>query len=53
MTEAPEEKTVADLEAEGRTPEQALKVAADAKGVDTVGRDTQAIKDDIAAAEEE
>ena len=53
VTAAPEEKTVADLEAEGRTPEQALKVAADAKGVDTGGRDTQAIKDDIAAAEEE
>jgi sec-independent protein translocase protein TatA len=49
-TEPDEEKTLTDLEADGRTPEQALKEKAESKGIETVGRDTEDIKADIAAA---
>jgi sec-independent protein translocase protein TatA len=48
--EPDEEKTLTDLEADGRTPEQALKEKAESKGIETVGRDTEDIKADIAAA---
>jgi len=51
VTAAPDEdKTLTDLEADGRTPEQALKEKAESEGIVTVGRDTEDIKSDIAAA---
>ena len=51
VTAAPDEdKTLTDLEADGRTPEQALKEKAESEGITTVGRDTEDIKADIAAA---
>ena len=54
VTAEPDEgKTLTDLEAEGRTPEQALKEKAESEGIATVGRDTEDIKADIAAASEE
>ena len=54
VTAAPDEaKTVADLEAGGRTPEQALKEAAEAKGIETEGRDTEDIKADLEGQDSE
>ena len=51
VTAAPDEdKTLTDLEADGRTPEQALKEKAESEGIATVGRDTEDLKADIAAA---
>ncbi len=54
VTSTPDDsKTVADLEAGGRTPEQALKEAAESKGIETEGRDTDEIKSDLVGADSE
>jgi len=46
------DNTVADLESEGRTPEAALAEEANKLGIETEGRDTEAIKEDIDAKKE-
>ena len=54
VTSPPDDsKTLTDLEAGGRTPEQALKESAESKGIETEGRDTDEIKSDLEGADSE